>query len=372
MKRGVVSTDTPACCAEEQSAKVRRVHQTFNDVCGDEAHGGCQQDAPESVLAAASEAKAAFNKVSKNKNACLNLLCQNAQRIERIWYEDEALRRALLEAFASCLVALSSHKEKVLQELSSLGPKISPTTISLKHFLVLVLPIERQHTRGLRDDEFMVLRPDDLSKADVSLTTSSRAGFTPAGNENIRMPLTVVMDNLRSAFNVGSIFRTAECLRIKQLHLCGYTATPSDNKGQTGRAAMGADTLVPWNHREKAHDVVRELCEQGVPVYALETVADAESVHSFDFPSPCALLIGNERHGLEGDLLALCTAPLRIGCYGVKNSLNVAVAFAVCAYEVSRQWHLSETKDVAASLCCKQPKEEANDEKISDQGVVLQ
>merc|ERR1712032_719178 len=123
-----------------------------------------------------------------------------------------------------------------------------------------------------------------------------------------------------------------------KLYLCGYTATPDEHKGQTGRAAMGADANVPWTSEKKTCDAVKSLLDAGVPVFALETVADAVSVHEFKFPSPCALLLGNERHGIEADLLALCTGTVRIPCVGIKNSLNVGVAFAVCAYEVARQW----------------------------------
>mmetsp|Transcript_105914 Transcript_105914/g.282080 ORF Transcript_105914/g.282080 Transcript_105914/m.282080 type:complete len:117 (-) Transcript_105914:142-492(-) len=104
---------------------------------------------------------------------------------------------------------------------------------------------------------------------------------------------------------------------------------------------MGADAHVPWSHSDRTRAVLQELRSQGVPVFALETVADAAPVHGFAFPSPCALLLGNERHGIEADLLALCTAPVRIPCYGVKNSLNVSVAFAVCVYELARQWQWS-------------------------------
>merc|ERR1711862_633575 len=101
---------------------------------------------------------------------------------------------------------------------------------------------------------------------------------------------------------------------------------------------MGAEVYVPWDHRPRTQDLVRELRDRDVPVIALETVAAAEPVHSFQFPSPCALLLGNERHGIEADLLALCQAPLRIPCKGVKNSLNVGIAFSVCGFEIARQW----------------------------------
>lgn len=301
------------------------------------------EDATALVEAAVADAEADFARVRKNRVACLSLLCRHMQRIERVWGEDADLRQGLLCALSSCLGSLASHDDKVLRELSSLAPKLTPSA-SLRHFLTICLPVERQHTRGLRDDEFLVLRPDDVGRADSpACPGGAGAAMGASGPEapvpgRQRMPLVVVMDHLRSAFNVGAIFRSAECLRVSHLHLCGYTATPDESRGQTGRAAMGADVHVPWSHSERTKDVLRELSARGIPVFALETVEGAESVHAFEFPQPCALLLGNERHGIEADLLALCTAPVRIPCYGVKNSLNVSVAFAICAYEIARQW----------------------------------
>eukprot|EP00929_Paragymnodinium_shiwhaense_P054446 TRINITY_DN27291_c0_g2_i1.p1 TRINITY_DN27291_c0_g2~~TRINITY_DN27291_c0_g2_i1.p1 ORF type:complete len:327 (+),score=80.78 TRINITY_DN27291_c0_g2_i1:90-1070(+) len=223
--------------------------------------------------------EAAFAKVWKNKVACLSALCKFAQRIERVWEaEDGVLRQALLAAFSRCLASLSTHKDKAVQELSSLAPKIGPSS-NLRHFMTIALPIERQHTRGLRDHEFLVTRPDDLRKREGLATTTSATstaeptkadgaeGMAGSSSDKARMPLTVIMDNLRSAFNVGSVFRTSECLRVEKLHLCGYTATPDESKGQTGRAAMGAEADVPWEHAAKAVDVVKKLREAGIPVY---------------------------------------------------------------------------------------------------------
>lgn len=298
--------------------------------------GALRARAPAAAAEAAEEAEAAFAGARRNRTACLALLCRQMQRIERVWGEDAELRRALLRALSSCLQSLASHEDRVLQELSSLAPKLSPEA-SLRHFLTICLPVERQHTRGLRDDEFLVLRPDDLQRADPPIP-----GPAPAAGGRRRMPLIAVLDNLRSAFNVGAIFRTAECLRVERLHLCGYTATPTEAGGgqsQTGRAAMGAEVHVPWSQNSRSSEVLQGFRDRGVPVFALETVAGAASVHAFEFPSPCVLLLGNERHGIEADLLALCTAPVRIPCHGVKNSLNVSVAFGICAYEIARQWH---------------------------------
>mmetsp|Transcript_20372 Transcript_20372/g.30045 ORF Transcript_20372/g.30045 Transcript_20372/m.30045 type:complete len:235 (+) Transcript_20372:36-740(+) len=233
--------------------------------------------------------------------------------------------------------------------------------MDLRQFLTMALPVERQHTRGLRDDEFLVTRPDDLSAGGqtTSSSTSSRAlptaetdtdatqsppcraaGVVASNKEDDRLPLVLVCDNLRSAFNVGSLFRTAECLRVRKIYLCGYTATPEDAKGQTAKASMGAHDYVPWEHREKTLPVLEELRAAGYFVAALETAQNSVSLYEQSFPaSPgTALLLGNERHGLEADLLAACSAVVRIPCKGVKNSLNVGIAAAICSYEVARQW----------------------------------
>eukprot|EP00756_Hemistasia_phaeocysticola_P055895 Hpha_TRINITY_DN31893_c0_g1::TRINITY_DN31893_c0_g1_i2::g.29981::m.29981 len=297
---------------------------------------GRQKDARvegrEDCIEAGQAAKAAFAKVAKNKVAAITDLCQQAQRIERIWDTDTELRCVLLGALSHNLGTLEGHKQQVCRELASLAPKVGPESTK-KHFLTIVLPIERQHTRGLRDHEFMVLRPDDLSKK-----SPAEAGDGSGSSPGEVMPLTVVLDNLRSAFNVGSIFRTSECLRAERLVLCGYTAVPDDGNGQTKKAAMGTEQHVAHSRCESTHEAVKELKARGVRVYALETVEGAHMLHHFSFPRPCALLLGNERHGIEADLLALCDGCVRIPCRGVKNSLNVGVAFAVAAYEMARQW----------------------------------
>ena len=124
-----------------------------------------------------------------------------------------------------------------------------------------------------------------------------------------------------------------------KIHLCGYTATP--NEQQTQKATMGAHEAVKWEHHSDTKALLRNLRDQNVPVVALETVDKQEDLHGFKFPRPpmgCALLMGNERHGVEADVLSLCTHVVRIPCYGTKNSLNVGSAFSIAAYELVRQW----------------------------------
>ena len=155
-----------------------------------------------------------------------------------------------------------------------------------------------------------------------------------------KFPFVVILDNLRSAFNVGAIFRSAECMGASKIHLCGYTATPADD--QTKKATMGSHEAIPWEHHGDIKQLLQGMREQQLPVIALETVQDQRTLHTFQFPAVgtgCALLVGNERHGLEPDVLGLCTHIVCIPCFGVKNSLNVGSAFSIAAYEVVRQWN---------------------------------
>ncbi|EKX44504.1 hypothetical protein GUITHDRAFT_72172 [Guillardia theta CCMP2712] len=153
-------------------------------------------------------------------------------------------------------------------------------------------------------------------------------------------PLVVILDNLRSAFNVGSIFRTSECLGIESIILCGYTSTPEDS--QTSKAAMGMDKIMPWKWMKTVEEAIAEMKARNYTVVALETVVGCPDISSFSFPrTGCALVLGNERYGIDSSHVSLCDAVVKIPCRGIKNSLNVASAYGICAYEITRQWSTS-------------------------------
>jgi tRNA(Leu) C34 or U34 (ribose-2'-O)-methylase TrmL len=150
------------------------------------------------------------------------------------------------------------------------------------------------------------------------------------------LPLTVVADSLRSAFNLGGLFRTAECFGVSEVVLCGYTPVPE--LPQAARAALGAEKLVPWRQVEDIREALAGLKAAGARCLALETVSGAPDIAEFAWPFPCALVLGNERFGLDAGVLAACDGIVRIPLYGRKNSLNVVSAFAVAAHEIRRQF----------------------------------
>jgi 23S rRNA (guanosine2251-2'-O)-methyltransferase len=191
--------------------------------------------------------------------------------------------------------------------------------VSLQHFYGCVVPFERLSSRALRDDEFLVQEGDAIDKVVK------------------RVPLKLIAENIRSAFNVGALFRTSECLGVSEIVLCGYTPGPDDDK--TTRTAMGTSEMVPWRRVDRAQTACEELRQEGYTIVALETSANAVSLHDFSFAGgPLAFVLGNERFGIEGDTLSAVDSVCRIPVRGLKNSMNVGVAYGIAAFEWLRQY----------------------------------
>ncbi|MDT8391721.1 MAG: TrmH family RNA methyltransferase [Lentisphaeria bacterium] len=148
-------------------------------------------------------------------------------------------------------------------------------------------------------------------------------------------PVVVVLDRLRSAYNVGNVFRVAEALRVERIVTTGYTATPPHEK--LAKTARDCDRLVACHHRETAGEAIAELKKSGHTVYGVETVAGAESVWTVHLKFPAAFVLGNEALGLGNDALEGCDAFIRLPMFGMKNSINVGNAAAVILYEAVRQ-----------------------------------
>ncbi|MFT5088756.1 MAG: 23S rRNA (guanosine2251-2'-O)-methyltransferase [Candidatus Latescibacterota bacterium] len=149
-------------------------------------------------------------------------------------------------------------------------------------------------------------------------------------------PLYLVLDNLRSAFNVGSIFRSADAARLAGVFTCGYTAHPPHPK--LDKTALGTLAYVPTRHFDTALEALAYLTAEGVAVWALETTSESVCYTDVEYPAPLALVLGNEALGVERPVLERCEKMIEIPMYGYKNSLNVAGAAAVAAFEALRQW----------------------------------
>jgi len=140
----------------------------------------------------------------------------------------------------------------------------------------------------------------------------------------------VVLDNIRSLYNVGSIFRTSDALGVSKIWLGGITGTPE----QPGvkKVALGAEESVPWEHIKQPWRVIEKLKRQGFKVVALELTKGSQDVKMFKPKFPLVLIVGNEVNGVSSALLQRCDAIVHIPMKGVKESLNVSVAFGIATY----------------------------------------
>ena len=248
-------------------------------------------------------------------NGDQKIWCEALRRLKEldtIW-EDKSERLAKSE---NCRIWMELQSE--LPRLSSLAPLLKPDMQRHQLWSVLV-PVERAVAR---------LRITDVDILESDLPV----GCTQGGV----MPVKVVVDSVRSAFNAGGILRTAECFGIDEVILCGYSPLP--DQPQVARAALGADRLVRWRYVEDVRNAIKELSGSGFCCYALETVADAPCVVDVKWRFPVVLVLGNERFGLDPDVVELCESAVRIQLYGAKNSLNVVSAFAVAAHQLRQGW----------------------------------
>ena len=252
----------------------------------------------------------------RTENRAWQVALQQAQAIEVAWVDPVARQRAIL----ACRNWLA--RQDHLPHLHKLAALLDPE-MERRQLSAVLAPIERMAARR--------------RVTDVEILESDAPVAAPVGAP---MPLTIVVDCMRSAFNLGGVFRTAECLGVTRVWVCGYTAEPLQT--QVAQAAMGTERLVPWQVWPRAGDALEALRAEGVTRIALETVRNAPIAAEYPWPFPCALVLGNERFGLDADTLRQVDGVVRIPVYGCKNSLNVVTAFAVCGYAVRSAWDARE------------------------------
>lgn len=154
--------------------------------------------------------------------------------------------------------------------------------------------------------------------------------------EGARLPLRIVLDNLRSAFNVGSIFRTSEGAGVEHIHLCGITPYPPNPKLE--KTSRGACALVPWSHHVDTMEAIRHLRSQGFALAALELTDRSVDYRSLPYPKPIAFILGHEVAGVTRPVLEAADWVIEIPLRGRKNSLNVATTCGIVLFEILRQW----------------------------------
>ncbi len=151
-----------------------------------------------------------------------------------------------------------------------------------------------------------------------------------------KFPIYVILENIRSAFNVGAIFRTSDAVGIKKLYLTGITPYPPHNK--IPKTALGATKTVKWKYEKNIYNVIEKLKKQNVKVIGVEITPNAQIYTDTHYENPVALILGNEIHGIESKTLNLCDKIVKIPMFGSKKSLNVEVSYAIVVYEIIRQY----------------------------------
>ena len=148
-----------------------------------------------------------------------------------------------------------------------------------------------------------------------------------------KIPLVVVMDNVRSMYNVGSVFRTCDAFSVERLLLCGITACPPHK--EIAKTALGATESVDWAHYATTVEAVTELKQQGYKVWAVEQVDTSMMLDRMEVSGDekTAIVLGNEVFGVDDEVLALCDGAIEIPQNGTKHSLNVSIAGGIVIWE---------------------------------------
>ncbi|MCW3092410.1 MAG: methyltransferase [Ferruginibacter sp.] len=149
-----------------------------------------------------------------------------------------------------------------------------------------------------------------------------------------KIPVIAVLENIRSAYNVGSVFRTADAFLLEAVYICGYTCTPPHK--EIKKTALGAEDSVVWKHFENSAAAIEDLHEAGYSVYAVEQAEGSTMLNDLNFAvdEKIAVIFGNEVTGVEQSTLHLCAGCIEIPQFGMKHSLNIATAAGVVLWEL--------------------------------------
>ncbi len=149
-----------------------------------------------------------------------------------------------------------------------------------------------------------------------------------------RLPISILVENVRSVHNVGSIFRSADGFGAEKIYLSGYTACPP--RDDLSKTALGADKSVQWEHFESPIDAAKNIINKGISLVLLEQTVTSKSIYDLEWSFPLCFIVGNEVEGVSEELAKLATIHAEIPMRGIKQSLNVSVSTGVAGYEFSR------------------------------------
>jgi tRNA G18 (ribose-2'-O)-methylase SpoU len=148
----------------------------------------------------------------------------------------------------------------------------------------------------------------------------------------------VILDNIRSVYNVGSIFRTSDALGVDKIYLCGCTPTPTDRFGRArqdlAKVALGAEKDITWEYAKDTKEIIKKLIKEKYQIIAVEQDKKSVNFRKVKSKYPLAIVMGNEVGGIDKKTLSLCDIVAEIPMIGNKESLNVSVSFGIAGYEI--------------------------------------
>lgn len=149
-----------------------------------------------------------------------------------------------------------------------------------------------------------------------------------------KIPVVIILDNVRSQNNVGSVFRTSDAFRIEKIYLCGITSTPENR--EVHKTALGAEDAVDWEYEKNTLDVINRLKNEGYKIYAVEQAENTTSLENFsiDLSQKYALVFGNEVKGVQQDVIDNSDGCIEIPQFGTKHSFNISVTVGMVLWQI--------------------------------------
>jgi tRNA G18 (ribose-2'-O)-methylase SpoU len=191
--------------------------------------------------------------------------------------------------------------------------------MAAEHLFSLILQTNRKCMHKLSMDELNRISKEDFEKAE-------------------KLPIIIVLDNIRSLSNVGAFFRTADAFRIGELFLCGITACPPHR--EIHKTALGADETVKWRYFESTVAACQELKADGYRIFAVEQVEGSIALQDFKFEPHTAYILGNEVEGVSEDVLPFCEGAIELPQEGTKHSINVSVCAGIVMWKLFESLYL--------------------------------
>jgi tRNA G18 (ribose-2'-O)-methylase SpoU len=191
--------------------------------------------------------------------------------------------------------------------------------MAAEHLFSLILQTNRKCMHKLSMDELNRISKEDFEKAE-------------------KLPIIIVLDNIRSLSNVGAFFRTADAFRIGELFLCGITACPPHR--EIHKTALGADETVKWRYFESTVAACQELKAEGYRIFAVEQVEGSIALQDFKFEPHTAYILGNEVEGVSEEVLPFCEGAIELPQEGTKHSINVSVCAGIVMWKLFESLYL--------------------------------